>query len=75
MRAYPPILNRDGYVHLQRARHPLLPPDKVVPIDIELGKTFSTLLITGPNTGGKTVSMKTLGILALNVSVRLFSSG
>lgn len=65
MRAYPPILNRDGYVHLQRARHPLLPPDKVVPIDIELGKTFSTLLITGPNTGGKTVSMKTLGILAL----------
>ena len=65
MRAYPPILNKDGYVHLQRARHPLLPPDKVVPIDIELGKTFSTLLITGPNTGGKTVSMKTLGILAL----------
>ena len=65
MRAYPPILNRDGYVYLRRARHPLLPLDKVVPIDIELGKTFSTLLITGPNTGGKTVSMKTLGILAL----------
>ena len=65
MRAYPPILNRDGYVYLRRARHPLLPLDKVVPIDIALGKTFSTLLITGPNTGGKTVSMKTLGILAL----------
>ena len=72
MEAYPPILNRDGYVHLKRARHPLLPKDKVVPIDIELGKTFSILLVTGPNTGGKTVSMKTLGLLALLSQIGCF---
>ena len=72
MEAYPPTLNRDGYVHLKRARHPLLPKDKVVPIDIELGKTFSILLVTGPNTGGKTVSMKTLGLLALLSQIGCF---
>ena len=72
MEAYPPTLNRDGYVHLKRARHPLLPKGKVVPIDIELGKTFSILLVTGPNTGGKTVSMKTLGLLALLSQIGCF---
>jgi len=72
MEAYPPTLNRDGYVHLKRARHPLLQKDKVVPIDIELGKTFSILLVTGPNTGGKTVSMKTLGLLALLSQIGCF---
>jgi mutS2 family protein len=65
MDAYAPVLNCSGYVRLQRARHPLLPKDHVVPIDMELGRDFSILLITGPNTGGKTVTMKTLGILAL----------
>ncbi|EKU71660.1 endonuclease MutS2 [Selenomonas sp. F0473] len=65
MDAYAPVFNRSRYVRLRRARHPLLPKEQVVPIDIELGRDFSVLLITGPNTGGKTVSMKTLGILAL----------
>lgn len=65
MNACPPLLNRAGRVHLKRARHPLISPENVVPIDIRLGDDFSILLITGPNTGGKTVSMKTLGVLAL----------
>ena len=72
MEAYPPTLNQEGFVRLKRARHPLLPRGKVVPIDIELGKTFSILLITGPNTGGKTVSMKTLGLLALLAQIGCF---
>ena len=65
MDAMRPELRRDGSVYLRRARHPLLDKSKAVPIDIELGRSFDTLVITGPNTGGKTVSLKTLGLLCL----------
>ena len=60
-----PEIRKDGSVNLRRARHPLLDPARAVPIDIQLGETFDTLVITGPNTGGKTVSLKTLGLLCL----------
>ena len=65
MDAIRPEVRRDGAIHLRKARHPLLGAKKAVPIDIELGDTFDTLVITGPNTGGKTVSLKTLGLLTL----------
>lgn len=65
MNAMRPELKKDGGVYLRHARHPLLDPAKAVPIDIELGRSFDTLVITGPNTGGKTVSLKTLGLLCL----------
>ncbi len=60
-----PEIRSDGVVYLHRARHPLLDPKKAVPINVEIGKSFDTLVITGPNTGGKTVSLKTLGLLCL----------
>ena len=65
MNASRPEIRRDGQLILRRARHPLLDSARAVPIDIHLGRAFDTLVITGPNTGGKTVSLKTLGLLTL----------
>ena len=65
MNAVRPEVRRDGAIRLRKARHPLLDAKTAVPIDIELGDAFDTLVITGPNTGGKTVSLKTLGLLTL----------
>ena len=65
MRASRPLMNDRGEVRIRQARHPLIPKDRVVPVDITLGKTFDTLVITGPNTGGKTVTLKTLGLFTL----------
>ena len=65
MKATEPIFSDDGVVQLRKARHPLIDRKKVVPIDLTLGEEFDLLIVTGPNTGGKTVSLKTLGLLCL----------
>ena len=65
MQAWAPIMNDQGKVDLRKARHPLIDPQKVVPISVRLGSDFDTMIITGPNTGGKTVTLKTVGLLTL----------
>ena len=65
MRAWAPIMNDQGKVDLRKARHPLIDPKAVVPITVRLGSDFDTMIITGPNTGGKTVTLKTIGLLTL----------
>ena len=72
MHAVRPAVNVQGRVDLRQARHPLIAAVSVVPVDIRIGNEFNTLLITGPNTGGKTVALKTLGLLSLMMQSGLF---
>ncbi len=65
MKASAPVVSDDGIIELKKARHPLINKEKVVPVDISIGEEYSALIITGPNTGGKTVSLKTTGLLTL----------
>ena len=65
MRAWAPLMNDKGIVELRNARHPLIDPKTVVPISLHLGRDFDSMIITGPNTGGKTVTLKTIGLLTL----------
>ena len=72
LNAVMPKLNRNNYVRIVRGRHPLISADRVVPIDIWIGKDYRSLIITGPNTGGKTVTLKIVGLFALMVQSGIF---
>lgn len=72
MRASEPIFSDDGLLELKKARHPLIPREKVVPITVMLGGEFDTLVVTGPNTGGKTVTLKTIGLFSIMAACGLF---
>ncbi|WP_301049888.1 endonuclease MutS2 [Lactobacillus intestinalis] len=72
MKATEPSLSHDNSLYLRKARHPLIDPEKVVPNDIYLGEEFDTMLITGPNTGGKTITLKTAGLIQLMAQSGLF---
>ncbi|WP_136604036.1 endonuclease MutS2 [Paenibacillus dokdonensis] len=72
MKATMPRMNDRGYLKLRKGRHPLIEMDKVVPIDVELGNSYTSIIVTGPNTGGKTVTLKTIGLLSLMAMSGLF---
>ena len=72
IKATKPILNNDGYIDLKKARHPLLDRKKVVPVSIKLGKDYDIIVVTGPNTGGKTVTLKTVGLMSLMAMSGMF---
>ena len=72
MKASLPLLSRENHVNLRRARHPLIDPKKVVPNDIKIGEDYQAIVITGPNTGGKTITLKTLGLIQLMGQSGLF---
>jgi DNA mismatch repair protein MutS2 len=72
MKAVLPMMNDRGFIKLRKGRHPLIPNHAVVPLDLEIGNQYSTIIVTGPNTGGKTVSLKTVGLLSLMAMSGLF---
>lgn len=72
LKASLPMMNDRGFLKIKRGRHPLISREAVVPLDVELGNQYSTIIITGPNTGGKTVALKTIGLLSLMAMSGLF---
>ena len=72
IKAVAPLINGDGIINIRKGRHPLIDPKKVVPVDVRLGDDFKVLLITGPNTGGKTVTLKLVGLFSLMASAGMF---